>query len=479
MTEVIDVRSDRLARVTALVDLDSFVEVGSRARHRVTAFGMQRKRPEGDGVVTGSARIHGRPVEVFAQDPTALGGSLGEVHAAKIAAGLDRAARVGCPVVGLLDSGGARIQEGVAALDGYGDIFFRNVALSGRVPQISVVLGPCAGGAVYSPALTDVVIMQRDTAHMFVTGPRVVRAVTFEDVSLSDLGGADIHATTSGVAHLVADDATHALDLTRRVLGYLPSSCDEPPPTYPGRDAEPMATVPDDHRVPYDVRTVIAGVVDSGSFLELHAQFAPNIVVGFAFVDGRPVGVVANQPLVLAGCLDIDASEKAARFVRLCDAFGLPLVTLVDVPGFLPGTGQEASGIIRKGAKLLYAFAEATVPRVTVVLRKAFGGAYIVMNSKSLGADAVYSWPGAEIAVMGAEGAIDVIYRRELAADPDRRDELLSAYRDQAMDPTVPAERLSIDEVIAADETRARVAASLRALDGARRPGYRHDNLPQ
>lgn len=479
MTEVIDPRADRLARISALVDLDSFAEFGSQARHRVTAFGMDRKRPDGDGVVTGPARIHGRPVEVFAQDPTALGGSLGEVHAAKIAAGLDRAAKMRCPVVGLLDSGGARIQEGVAALDGYGSIFYRNVALSGRVPQISVVLGPCAGGAVYSPALTDVVIMQRGKAHMFVTGPRVVRAVTFEDVSLADLGGADLHATTSGVAHMVADDAAHALDLTRRVLGHLPSSCHELPPQATATAGGEMPHVPGDHREPYDVRTVVAGVVDRGSFLELHEQFAPNVVVGFARIDGRSVGVVANQPLVLAGCLDIDASEKAARFVRLCDAFGLPLVTLVDVPGFLPGTGQEASGIIRKGAKLLYAFAEATVPRVTVILRKAFGGAYIVMNSKSLGADAVYSWPGAEISVMGAEGAVDVIYRRELAADPAVRDELLAQYRAEAMDPSVPAERLSVDEVIDPSQTRARVAATLRALEPSMRPGYRHDNLPQ
>jgi len=479
MSEVIDVRGDRLARITALVDLDSFVESGSQARHRVTAFGMDKKRPAGDGVVTGSARIHGRPVEVFAQDPTALGGSLGEVHAAKIINGLDRAKRARCPVVGLLDSGGARIQEGVAALDGYGGIFFRNVALSGRVPQISVVLGPCAGGAVYSPALTDVVIMQRDKAHMFVTGPRVVRAVTFEDVSLADLGGADIHAKTSGVAHLVADDAADALDLTRRVLGYLPSSCDDLPPTYVSRDPAPMPLVPEDHREPYDVRRVIAGVVDSDSFLELHEQFAPNVVVGFARVEGRPVGVVANQPLVLAGCLDIDASEKAARFVRLCDAFGLPLVTLVDVPGFLPGTGQEASGIIRKGAKLLYAFAEATVPRVTIIMRKAFGGAYIVMNSKSLGADAVFSWPGAEIAVMGAEGAVDIIYRRELAATPEMRPDLLARYRAEAMQPTVPAERLSVDEVIAPEDSRHAVASTLRSLERAVRPGYRHDNLPQ
>ncbi len=478
-TITLDVRGDRLARVRALTDPGTFREFGSQARHAVTAFDMARKRPAGDGVVTGSARVDNRPVALFAQDPTALGGSLGAMHAGKIALVLDHAARARVPVVGLLDSGGARIQEGVAALDGYGAIFRRNVALSGRVPQVSVVLGPCAGGAVYSPALTDIVIMDRSRAHMFVTGPRVVKAVTYEDVSLADLGGADVHASASGVAHLVADDAAQALDLTRQVLRYLPSSCEELPPAAPPADALPMPEVPADHRQPYDVRGVVRGVVDADSFTELQARFAPNIVVGFARVDGHAVGVVANQPLVLAGCLDIAASEKAARFVRMCDAFGLPLVTLVDVPGFLPGTGQEAGGIIRKGAKLLYAYAEATVPRITVVLRKAFGGAYIVMNSKSLGADAAFSWPGAELAVMGAEGAVDVIYRRELEADPSRRDELVARYRAEAMAPHIPAERLSIDEVIAPSETRAVVVASLRSLAGALTPGYRHDNLPQ
>ena len=479
MTEIIDVREDRLGRVNALVDPGTFTEFGSDARHRVTAFGMERKRPPGDGVVTGTAQVHGRTIGLFAQDPTALGGSLGELHAAKITRVLDQAQRTRTPVVGLLDSGGARIQEGVAALDGYGAIFRRNVALSGRVPQVSVVLGPCAGGAVYSPALTDVVIMQRERAHMFVTGPRVVKAVTFEDVSLADLGGADVHARASGVAHLVADGDEEALDLARRVLGYLPSSCWERPPTYAPGEPEPMPDIPRDHRLPYDVRGVVGGIVDAGSFLELHAHFARNVVVGFGRIDGQAVGVVANQPLVLAGCLDIDASEKAARFVRLCDAFGLPLVTLVDVPGFLPGTGQEAGGIIRKGAKLLYAYAEATVPRVTIILRKAFGGAYIVMNSKSLGADAAFSWPGAEIAVMGAEGAVDVIHRRDLADDPSRRDELIQQYRSEAMAPHIPAQRLSIDEIIAPQETRAVIAATLRSLDGAVQPGYRHDNLPQ
>jgi acetyl-CoA carboxylase carboxyltransferase component len=470
---------EAIRRLASLVDPGSLREWGSQARHRATAFGIADRRPSGDGVVTGTAEIDGRPVALFEQDPSALGGSLGEVHAAKIARVLDHAGRARVPVVGLLDSGGARIQEGVAALDGYGEIFRRNVALSGRVPQVSVVLGPCAGGAVYSPALTDVVIMERARSYMFVTGPKVVKAVTFEDVSPTELGGAGVHATASGVAHLVAVDAGDAFRLVRDVLGYLPSSCWHRPPVAEAADALPMPKVPSDHRKPYDVRSVIAGTVDAGTFLELQPAFAANVAVGFARVDGRPVGVVANQPLVLAGCLDIAASEKAARFVRLCDAFGLPLVTLVDVPGFLPGTGQEAGGIIRKGAKLLYAYAEATVPRVTVILRKAFGGAYIVMNSKSLGADAVFSWPDAEIAVMGAEAAVDVIFRRELEADPSRRAELVARYRDEALNPRVPAERLSIDEVIGPAETRDVVASTLRSLRGTDQPGFRHDNLPQ
>jgi len=472
-------RQDRLARVHALTDQGSFAEFGSQARHRSHAFGMQRKRPPGDGVVTGTARLNGRPIAIFSQDPTSLGGSLGEVHAEKIARLLDKAGRARTPVVGLLDSGGARIQEGVAALDGYGEIFRRNVALSGRIPQISVVLGPCAGGAVYSPALTDIVVMRRADAYMFLTGPRVVKAVTFEDVTLEQLGGADMHAESSGVAHLVADDTDHALDLARQVLDYLPSSCWDTAPVFAPHPGEPMPDVPSDHRLAYDVRRVVRGIVDGDSFLELQERFARNIVVGFARVDGQAVGVVANQPAHLAGCLDIAASEKAARFVRLCDAFGVPLVTLVDVPGFLPGTAQEAGGIIRKGAKLLYAYAEATVPRVTVVLRKAFGGAYIVMNSRSLGADAVYCWPGAELAVMGAEGAVDVIHRRELEAAPDRRAELVERYRSEAMAPHIPAERMSVDEVISPDETRDVITATLASLATANRAGFRHDNLPQ
>jgi propionyl-CoA carboxylase beta chain len=471
--------ADARGRIAELADTGSFIEFGSTARHRATAFGLADKRPDGDGVVTGTITVDGRPVGLFSPDPSALGGSLGAVHAEKIAMVMDRAQRARTPVVGLLDSGGARIQEGIAALDGYGHIFRRNVQASGRVPQISVVLGPCAGGAVYSPALTDIVIMAADRAHMFVTGPRVVKAVTFEDVSLADLGGAEVHGTVSGVAHLIADDAEGALELTRRVLSYLPSSAWDSPPVAPPQPPGPMPEIPADHRQPYDVRDAIRGIVDEGSVLELSEGHARNIVTAFARMDGHPVGVVANQPLVLAGCLDIAASEKAARFVRMCDAFGLPLVVLVDVPGFLPGTGQESAGIIRKGAKLLYAFAEATVPRVTVILRKAYGGAYIVMNSRNLGADAVFTWPGAEIAVMGAEGAVDVLHRKAINADPSSRPALVEDYRAQALRPDLPAEILSVDETIHPADTRRTVVGTLAALRGSQQPGYRHDNLPQ
>lgn len=470
---------DAGVRVAALVDPGSFEEFGSLARHRVTAFDMRRKRPDGDGVVAGFATIDGRPVGLFAQDPTVLGGSLGETHASKILTVLQRAERARIPVVGLVDSGGARIQEGIGALDGYATIFRANVRLSGRVPQISVILGPCAGGAVYSPALTDIVIMQRDRAHMFLTGPRVVRAVTREDVSAGELGGAEVHGRRSGVAHLIAEDTAHALALAAKVLSYLPSSCWDCAPVGVAADAEPMAAVPLDPRKGYDVRQVVRGVVDRGSFLELQPKFARNLVVGFARVEGRPVGVVANQPQAMAGVLDIRSAEKGARFVRLCDAFGLPLVTLVDTPGFLPGTKQEADGVIRKGAKLLYAFSEATVPRVTVVLRKAFGGAYIVMNCRELGADAVFCWPNAQLGVMGADGAVEIIHRRELEADPGRREELVASYQRDTMAAEIAAARLSVDEIVAPERTRAVVAAALRRLHGANRPGFRHDNLPQ
>jgi acetyl-CoA carboxylase carboxyltransferase component len=467
------------ARVAALVDPGSFEEFGSLARHRVTEFGMQRKRPDGDGVITGYATIEGRPVGVFAQDPSAFGGSLGETHASKILSVLARAERARMPVVGLVDSGGARIQEGIGALDGYAAIFRANVRLSGRVPQLSVILGPCAGGAVYSPALTDIVIMQRDRAHMFLTGPRVVRAVTREEVSAAELGGAEVHSRRSGTVHLVAGDTAEALSLAARVLSYLPSSCWDSAPMGVAVDPEPLPVIPVDHRKAYDVRGVVRGVVDVGSFLELQPRFARNLVIGFARIEGRSVGVVANQPQALAGVLDIHSAEKGARFVRLCDAFGLPLVTFVDTPGFLPGTRQEADGVIRKGAKLIYAYSEATVPRVTVVLRKAFGGAYIVMNSRALGADAVFCWPGARMAVMGAEGAVEIIHRRELEADPGCWADLVSSYELTAMAPETAAARLSVDEIIIPERTRSVVAATLRHLAGANRPGFRHDNLPQ
>ncbi|MBP2702950.1 acyl-CoA carboxylase subunit beta [Microbispora sp. RL4-1S] len=466
-------------RVDMLTDPGSFVEFGSRARHRATAFGMQARRPAGDGVITGHGTVDGRPVGVFAQDPSALGGSLGEVHATKILTVLRWTERARMPVVGLLDSGGARIQEGLAALDGYGAIFRAHVQLSGRVPQLSLILGACAGGAVYSPALTDVIIMLRENAHMFLTGPQVVKAVTFEEVSPAELGGAEVHTRRSGVAHLVAGNHADAIDLARRVLSYLPDSCwDEPPMGVPA-PAGVLPRLPESPRIPYDVRGVIGGLVDADSFLELQPRFARNLVTGFARIEGRPVGVVANQPLALAGALDIAASEKGARFVRLCDAFGVPLVVLVDTPGFLPGTRQETNGVIRKGAKLLYAFSEATVPRLTVVLRKAFGGAYIVMNSKSLGADAVFCWPGAQMAVMGAEGAVDIVYRRELRDDPEARQGLVASYEREVMGSHLPAERLSVDEVIEPERTRSVLAATLRTLAGAIRPRFRHDNLPQ
>lgn len=463
----------------ALTDPDSFVELASTARHRATAFDMQRRRPAGDGVITGIGRVNRRPVALFAQDSAVLGGSLGETHADKIVRVMRWAERARTPVVGLIDSGGARIQEGVSALDGYGRIFQANVRQSGRIPQISVILGPCAGGATYSPALTDIVIMQRQRAHMFLTGPAVVKAVTREDVTAETLGGSEVHMRQSGVAHLVAADADEALRLAGRVLSYLPSSCWDQPPRSTPAPPEPMPDVPSNHRVPYDVRRVVRAVVDRDSFLELQPGFARNLVTGFARLEGNPVGVVANQPNAMAGTLDINAAEKGARFVRLCDAFGLPLITLVDTPGFLPGARQESGGVIRRGAKLLFAYAEATVPRLTVVLRKAFGGAYIVMNSKALGADAVLAWRGAQMAVMGAEGAVDIIYRRDLAADPGRRDELIARYQDEAMRAELSADRMSVDEIIEPVGTRPMLAALLAASGDARRPRFRHDNLPQ
>lgn len=469
------------SRLGQLLDRGSFVELGAAREHRATQFGLDQRRPEGDGVVAGTGEIEQRPVNVYAQDRRVLGGSLGEAHADKVARTISQAARGGVPVVGINDSGGARIQEGVASLDGYGAVFSANVAASGRVPQVALLLGPCAGGATYSPALMDFTIMS-DEASMFLTGPRVVKAVTGEDVDTRSLGGPEVHSERSGSAHFVVDDDAQAFAVTRELLGYLPSSAGEASPV---REPEPPASVelrdvvPRDGRAPYDVRALIRGLVDGGGFLEVQEHWARNLVVGFARMDGRTVGIVANQAKWLAGVLDLTASEKGARFVRFCDAFGIPLVTLVDVPGFLPGTSQEHGGAIRKGAKLLHAFTSATVPRVTVVLRKAFGGAYIVMNSRSIGADAVLAWPGAELAVMGAEGAADIVFRKQIDADPSQREALIDGYRRDAMHVDQAARRGSVDQIVTPDETRDALVAVLRSLRHARQPGFVHDNLPQ
>ncbi|HTT35300.1 MAG TPA: acyl-CoA carboxylase subunit beta [Thermoplasmata archaeon] len=478
-------------RLEALFDAGTFHEVDAFVTHRVTAFGLDERRVPGDGVVTGWGAIDGRPVVAFAQDATVFGGALGEAHAGKIAKMMDWAKRAGVPIVGLDDSGGARIQEGVMSLGGYGDVFLRNVALSGVVPQLSLILGPCAGGAVYSPAITDFVIMARGQGQMFITGPDVVRAVTQEEVTFETLGGADAHAQLSGVSHFTAADEGAAIALARTLLGYLPSNNLEDPPVAapdpPGPEAaaELARLVPEDSNAAYDVHDVIARLVDRRSFLEVQPEWAPNLVVGFARLDGRPIGVVANQPRALAGTLDMSASVKGARFVRFLDAFNLPVVTLVDVPGFLPGTVQEHGGIIRHGAKLLYAYAEATVPKLTVILRKAFGGAYDVMCSKHLGGDLNLAWPSAEIAVMGADGAVQILFRRELegAAEADRaalRARLVGEYQAEFLNPYLAAERGYIDEVVDPAETRERLVAGLVLLRGKReeRPARKHGNIP-
>ena len=464
-----------------LVDPASLLEIGSARIHRATGFGLEDRRIPGDGVVAGTASIEDRAVHVFAQDRYVLGGSLGEAHADRIAETIIRATRGGTPVVGINDSGGARIQEGVAALDGYGRVFSANVAASGRVPQISVILGACAGGAVYSPALMDLTIMS-DDGTMFLTGPRIVRTVTGEDVDARSLGGPGVHSTRTGSAHLVAADDASALALTRRLLSYLPQAAWLPTPLVPAigpAHDDPGSVVPSAARDPYDVRDVIAGIVDEGSLLELQEQWARNLVTGFARIEGATVGIVANQPAWLAGVLDATASEKGARFVRFCDAFGIPLIVLVDVPGFLPGTAQEHGGVIRRGAKLLHAFTSATVPRISLVLRKAYGGAYIVMNSRSIGADAVLAWPDAELAVLGAEGAADLIFRREIEEHPERREVLMDSYRRDAMDVGVAAGRGSVSEIIDPSDSRAAVATLLRGLAGREPRGFVHDNLPQ
>ncbi len=478
-------------RLLAFFDPGTFVETGPYVTHRVTSFGLAERRVPGDGVVTGWGEVEGRPVCAFAQDATVFGGALGEAHAEKIVKVMETARRSGVPVVGLNDSGGARIQEGVMSLGGYGEVFLRNVTLSGVVPQLSLILGPCAGGAVYSPAITDFVIMARGQGQMFITGPEVIRSVTQEEVSAEALGGADAHASTSGVSHFTAASDADAIVLARRLLGYLPLNNLEEPPARASVDPPATAAgelkglVPTDANAPYDVHGVLDRVLDPGAWLEVQPEFAPNLVTGFARLSGQPVGVVANQPSALAGCLDINASTKGARFVRFCDAFNFPLLTFVDVPGFLPGTAQEYNGIIRHGAKLLYAYAEATVPKLTVILRKAYGGAYDVMCSKHLGGDLNLAWPTAEIAVMGADGAVSILHRRELDRAPSGerealRERLVRAYQAEFLNPYLAAERGYVDDVIDPAETRSKLQRGLSMLSTKRedRPPRKHGNIP-
>jgi len=476
-------------RVELLVDEGTFEELDKLVEHRCLDFGMAEQKVPGDGVVSGFGRVDGRLVYVFAQDFTVFGGSLSETNARKICKVMDLALKMGAPVVGLNDSGGARIQEGVASLGGYADIFLRNTIASGVVPQISAIMGPCAGGAVYSPAITDFNVMVKDTSYMFVTGPDVIKTVTHEEVTKEELGGALTHNSRSGVAHFAVEDDRACLALIRELLSYMPSNNLEEAPARETddpadrEDASLEGLVPADPAKPYDMRQVVLAVVDERRFLEVHERFAPNLVVGFARFAGRAVGIVANQPAHLAGCLDIDASVKGARFVRFCDAFNIPLVTFEDVPGFLPGTGQEFGGIIRHGAKLLYAFAEATVPKVTVITRKAYGGAYCVMSSKHIRTDVNYAWPSAEIAVMGPEGAVNVLFRRELAAagDPEAlRRQKVAEFREKFANPYVAADRGFVDEVIEPRQTRMKVAAGLEMARSKRdkNPPRKHGNIP-
>jgi len=475
-------------RIELLLDEGSFQELDELARHRSTNFGIERNRPYTDGVVTGYGTVDGRTVCVFSQDFTIYGGSLGEVNGEKICKVMDLAMKIGCPLVGINDGGGARIQEGVVALGAFADIFRRNVHASGVIPQISMIVGPAAGGAVYSPALTDFIVMVDKTSHMFITGPDVIKTVTGEDVGFEELGGAHTHNTKSGNAHYQAADEKDAFEYVKALLSYLPQNNLEDAPVFEAdADLEPdlelNTLIPDSANQPYDMHTVIEHVLDEGDFLEVQPLFAPNIVIGFGRVEGRSVGVVANQPMQFAGCLDIDASEKAARFIRTCDAYNIPVLTFVDVPGFLPGADQEWNGIIRRGAKLLYAYAEATVPLVTVITRKAYGGAYDVMGSKHLGADINVAWPTAQIAVMGAQGAVNILGRKELAEAGDveaKRAELISEYEDALLNPYIAAERGYVDSVIEPSQTRAFVARALRTLRSKRAtlPPKKHGNIP-
>src|SRR2546426_7822723 len=478
-------------RIHLLLDEGSFEELDEFVTHRSHDFGMETQRIPGDGVITGHGRIDGRHVYVFAQDFTVFGGSLSETYAAKICKIMDLAMKVGAPIIGLNDSGGARIQEGVVSLGGYAEIFLRNTLASGVIPQISAIMGPCAGGAVYSPAITDFIFMTRETSYMFVTGPDVIKTVTHEEVTKQELGGAMTHNATSGVAHFVSRDDADCLAMIRELMSFLPSNNLEDPPRRatsdsPARRDESLNTlVPADAQKPYDMKDAIHSVVDDGYFFEVHEHYAKNLVVGFARLDGRPVGIVGNQPAFLAGVLDINASVKGARFVRFCDAFNIPLITFEDVPGFLPGTQQEFGGIIKHGAKLLFAFAEATVPKITVITRKAYGGAYCVMASKHIRTDANFAWPTAEIAVMGPEGAVNIVNKRELDKVPESereklRQEKIAEFRDRFANPFVAAERGYIDAIIEPADTRARIITALRALENKRdtNPRKKHGNIP-
>jgi propionyl-CoA carboxylase beta chain len=478
-------------RIEMLVDQDSFTEIDEFARHRSTQFGMDKNRPYGDGVVIGTGTVDGRPIALYSQDFTIMGGSLGEVHAEKIVKIAAFALKSGIPLIGINDSGGARIQEGVASLSGYGKIFRLNARSSGVIPQISLILGPCAGGSAYSPALTDFTVMVNETSHMFITGPDVIKTVTGEEVDMEELGGARTHNTKTGNSHYLAENEADAIDYVKALLSYLPSNnMDSAPHLPPTQSLDKIASdfaldtlIPDNTNQPYDMKVLIQALVDEAEFLEVHALYAPNIIVGFARIEGESIGIIANQPSQLAGTLDINSSEKAARFLRFCDAFNIPILTLVDVPGFLPGTEQEWDGIIRRGAKLLYAYAEASVPLVTLITRKAYGGAFIVMGSKYLGSDINFAWPSAEIAVMGAQGAVNILYRKELAASKDpvgKRAELIGEYNDSLANPYLAAERGTIDTVIEPNQSRAYITKAFRTLKTKRDtlPARKHGNIP-
>ncbi|MBO4635736.1 MAG: acyl-CoA carboxylase subunit beta [Clostridiales bacterium] len=474
-------------RMEALFDDDTFVELGSMMTSSATDFGMEKKRKPGDGVVTGYGYIHGRLVYASSQDFTVGGGALGATHAKKICLAMDKAMEAGAPFVSMNDSGGARIEEGIDSLNGYAEIFYRNTMASGVIPQISVILGPCAGGACYSPAICDYIFMTEQTSQMYITGPAVVKSVTGEEISAGDLGGAAVHSSVSGVAHFVYPDDLECLNGVRRLIGYLPDNNESEAEDVYGNSVDNCSSlpeiVPSNPKAAYDVRDVIASFTDKGSFMEVSAGFAKNIVVGLARIEGKSVGIVANQSNCIAGSLEINASDKGARFIRFCDCFNIPLVTLVDVPAFMPGSNQEHNGIIRHGAKLLYAFAEATVPKVTVIMRKAYGGAYIAMNSKGLGADIVYAWPIAEIAVMGASGAVAIIGRKAIDAAEDKeakREELTKEYNDKFMNPYVAASRGYVDEVIFPEETKTKIYDALKALEtkSQDRPYKKHGNIP-